>query len=74
MDMFRYLGVVFFLRVRLYFSVRLVAGMIGGLNTETIKIIAPCSRESSLQALVKIGSPTGTNAYPGYLSRGWLVT
>lgn len=33
--------------------------------TETIKIMAPFSRESSLQAVVSAGLPMGTNSKPG---------
>ena len=48
--------------------------------TETMNIMAPLSLESSLQAFVKAGCPTGTNLKPGgglessVTCREWLVT
>ena len=34
-------------------------------RTETMKIIASCSRDISLQATVRSGFPVGTNSKPG---------
>jgi hypothetical protein len=73
MDVFGNLGIFFFHGLRLNISKVRDETYDKKNHTETINIMASFSLESSLHALVNIGSPIGTNTKPGGGSESFVT-